>query len=849
MGKLYESCVRCFKPSPAPDQEAHQILKGTVVISQSFGQSGAGKSTTVRLYSSTQVDPNTGRGKLSREATLDGGKIGKHGNVNTVTYQVSIPVENSFGTPGAIVVKNGGRHEFFLKFASIDIHEDRTIHFECNSWVYPTTKTNSDRLFFANTSYLPTQTPTALQKLREEELVNLRGNGRGERKQWERIYDYDYYNDLGVPDSRQRVRPVLGGTKEYPYPRRGRTGRPLSRADGETEKRSIFIDLDFYVPPDERFSPVKLSGFITHSIQAVLHFVFPEVKSLLGHNIGNFESFKELTKDLYARRHEPSIVEGVVMEKLKSLLPKDIYKEVIRVTKENPLKFPVPQVIATDENAWRSDEEFAREMLAGLNPGVIRCLEQFPPIGRGEKYSSINASHIQGKIDGLTIPQALKQKRILILDHHDYLVPYLRRINAQGLCIYASRTLLFLKNDGTLRPLVIELSLPGEGMEQEVSRVFVSANQGTEGALWMLAKAHVAVNDSGYHQLISHWLHTHAAVEPFIIATRRQLSTIHPIYKLLDPHFKDTMHINALARGVLLNAGGVLEKTMFPGKYAMELSSTIYENWRFTEQALPEDLVKRGLAIKDSNQPSGVTLLLEDYPYAEDGLDVWTAIKTWVTNFCSHFYRSDEDIASDVELQSWWKEIREIGHGDKRDDVECWLPLNSLANLIQSLTTLIWIASALHAAVNFGQYGYAGFPPNRPTRCRKFIPQEGTLEFAEFIGNPDKYYLEMVPDRFTTTLGVALIEVLSEHIADEVYIGQRTSSRWTDDGEVLRLFDGFAESLRQVEQRIEERNQNVKLKNRLGPAKVPYTLLFPDISNVGNEKGITGKGIPNSVSI
>lgn len=130
---------------------------------------------------------------------------------------------------------------------------------------------------------------------------------------------------------------------------------------------------------------------------------------------------------------------------------------------------------------------------------IIHCLSSL------REYLAVTIFSSESKYEFYHYVQALKQKRILILDHHDYLVPYLRRINAQGLCIYASRTLLFLKNDGTLRPLVIELSLPGEGMEQEVSRVFVSANQGTEGALWMLAKAHVAVNDSGYHQLISHW--------------------------------------------------------------------------------------------------------------------------------------------------------------------------------------------------------------------------------------------------------------------------------------------------------------------------------------------------------
>ncbi|KAL8463845.1 hypothetical protein ACS0TY_033696 [Phlomoides rotata] len=98
------------------------------------------------------------------------------------------------------------------------------------------------------------------------------------------------------------------------------------------------------------------------------------------------------------------------------------------------------------------------------------------------------------------------------------------------------------------------------------------------------------------------------------------------------------------------------------------------------------------MAVEDPSAPHGLKLTIEDYPYANDGLLLWDAIKQWVTDYVSFFYSESSLVESDEELQSWWTEIRTVGHGDKK--YEPWWPhLQTPDDLVGILTTIIWVTS------------------------------------------------------------------------------------------------------------------------------------------------------------
>ncbi|RYR17023.1 hypothetical protein Ahy_B03g061831 isoform C [Arachis hypogaea] len=696
---------------------------------------GVGQGIQIQLISD-QIDPVTNSRK-SVESYVKGW-LPKPSKVSyIVEYSAELRVPSDFGSPGALLITNLHAKEFYLLKVVIHGFSGGPIFFPANTWIHSRNDNPKSRIIFNNQAYLPSQTPPGIKDLRLEDLLSIRGTGKGERKQHDRIYDYATYNDLGNPDKDEELaRPVLGGP-ERPYPRRCRSGRPRT-ASGD------------------RFS-------------------------------------------------------------------------------------------------WLRDNEFARQALAGVNPVNIELLKEFPirskldPAVYGPPESAITKELLEQELGGMSFEKAMEEKRLFIIDYHDMLLPFMKKMNSlPGRKAYASRTILFYAKTGMLCPIAIELSLPQTPPSVQNKRVYTHGHDATTHWIWKLAKAHVCSNDAGVHQLVNHWLRTHACMEPYIIATHRQLSSMHPIYKLLHPHMRYTLEINALARQSLINGGGIIEASFSPGKYAMELSSSAYESmWRFDMESLPADLIRRGMAEEDPSMPFGLKLVLDDYPYASDGLLIWSAIKEWVESYVVHFYSDPNSVTSDVELQAWWTEIKFKGHYDKRNE-PWWPKLDTKEDLSGILTIMIWVASGQHAALNFGQYPFGGYVPNRPTLMRRLIPQENDPEYKKFIENPQHAFLSSLPTQLQATKVMAVQDTLSTHSPDEEYLGQVNPlhSQWINDHQVLKMFNKFSARLVEIEEIINARNKEPKLKNRTGAGVPPYELLLPS-----SGPGVTGRGIPNSISI
>ncbi|MGL5065393.1 MAG: lipoxygenase family protein [Microcoleus sp.] len=363
---------------------------------------------------------------------------------------------------------------------------------------------------------------------------------------------------------------------------------------------------------------------------------------------------------------------------------------------------PLPAIAKT----YQTDRAFAEQRLSGANPMVLRLLDPADP--RAEILAQLPSSQM------FDFRKQLQEKNIYIADYTGTDEHYRGPAKVQGGTFEKGRKYLpkpraffgwqwtGVRDRGELIPLAIQLDINPK------SHIYTPSDPPLD---WLFAKLCVQVADANHHEMCSHLARTHLVMEPFAVVTARQLAENHPLSLLLRPHFRFMLANSHLARARLINPGGPVDE-LLAGTLAesLELARDSYSNWSLDGFAFPAELKSRGM--EDVTQ-------LPHYPYRDDGLLLWNAIHKFVSGFVNHFYPTTEVIAKDIELQNWAAELAsETGGRVKGMPAK----IDTVQQLIEIVTTVIFTCGPQHSAVNYPQDYYMSFAANMPFTAYRDIP-------------------------------------------------------------------------------------------------------------------------------
>ncbi|XP_076140863.1 polyunsaturated fatty acid lipoxygenase ALOX15B-like [Alosa pseudoharengus] len=447
------------------------------------------------------------------------------------------------------------------------------------------------------------------------------------------------------------------------------------------------------------------------------------------------------------------------------------------------------------EDNWDKDEFFGYQFLNGLNPMLIQRCSKVP-----ENFL-VTEEMVKGLLGETTLKAEIAKGNIFLCDYKmlDGLVGNV--VAGRQQYHTAPLVLLYCNPQGLMLPLAIQL---GQMAGPHQTPIFLPTDPKHD---WLLAKIFVRAAEFSMQELDSHLLRTHFLSEVFAMATLRNLPSPHPLFKLLIPHTRYTLHINILARSRLISDDGAITLNAgIGGKSLPELLKRGTSSLTYSSLCLPENISERGLED------------VPNYYYRDDGIQLWNIINKYVTGVLQHYYTSDEHVQKDTELQSWIREIFTNGFLE-RSSTGVPESFQTVSDLIKFVTMVIFTASAQHAAVNNGQFDFGGWMPNYPTALRKPPPKEKGQTTMDTI-------LETLPDIGTTVNAMAVLSLLSKTFSDQHILGSFPEDLF-DEEVPCKIIADFQKDLRELSDLIEERNKKLEF---------PYTYLSP--RNVENSVAI-----------
>lgn len=445
---------------------------------------------------------------------------------------------------------------------------------------------------------------------------------------------------------------------------------------------------------------------------------------------------------------------------------------------------------------FQEDETFAYLRVAGPSPVMLKRMTEPDP------RLPITEAHYQGVMgDEDSLASARSEGRLYLCDYGILDGAVNGSFPTDQKYLYAPLALFAIpkgdRRDRKLCPVAIQCG--------QKPKEFPILTPKSNHYAWLCAKTAVQVADVNFHEAVTHLARTHLFMSPFAIATPRQLPESHPVYKLLSPHFLGMLAINDAAQRKLIYRGGGVNKILSPTIDNARLFAVLgVKSYSFNQAMFPQQLADRGV---DDTETFPV------YPYRDDGLLIWDAIHTWVTDYLKTYYADDGAVQNDQGLQRWTRELVSTKGGrvvDFGEDGE----IKTLAYLIEAATLIIFTVSAQHAAVNFPQKGLMSFAPGMPAAGYSPLTNLGD-------STTEQDYLDLLPPLSQAQEQFKLCHLLGS--AHFTQLGQYEPGHFTD-APIQAPLQQFQMRLEEIEGIIHKRNGDRPIYEYLLPTLIPQSI-------------------------
>jgi arachidonate 15-lipoxygenase len=491
-------------------------------------------------------------------------------------------------------------------------------------------------------------------------------------------------------------------------------------------------------------------------------------------------------------------------------------------------------------DVWEHDWFFGYLQIAGFNTTNLLGVKA----QRGTSGQALLLSDLQKKMpvtdpmfqsvigrNDISLQEAAEQNRLFVCDYPQFSATRGGVVHGEQRYLPAPIALFywnptppegFPSGKGALQPIAIQL---GQAFNAESTPIFTPNNcsdaDDANGFKWKIAKFIVNSICAVQHETVAHLGACHLTVEPVVVASHRQLPIEHPLMKLLLPHFRFTIEINDSALHSLIVPGGVVATVIGP---TIESTGQLLVNasaaWRWDEHN-PEQLFNlRGV---DSDA-------LPDFPFRDDTMLLWNAIKKFVGSYVAAYYPTDQSVADDYEVQGWVNELvsplyagfKGLTGLKKTGNDEFPVRLDSRDYLVEIVSHIIYIAGPQHASVNYAQFPLMTYSPAVSGTIYTAPPQKSTV-----IGSAEdcmKWYPPLDIALYIVSFGYLLSGIQFDTF------GQYSSNPripYFTDSKVAEFALDFQEDLAEIEKTIRQRNRG---------RPMPYHCQLPSM-------------IPNSISI